>query len=160
MFTRAISFGLILSAALGAVAAHAADRVAMLAAVEGTVLVSNKEGMAAGFKGQALAPGARVVATSKSRATIVYNDGCDVSIDENSRTTIRSGVPCSKLKSDVIRLAQASGAQGPTGPMGEPLADGGFFAGPGPAYVVIGGTSAKLGYHIVDDILHGSVSPH
>jgi hypothetical protein len=158
MFARAILSSFVLVATFGAIAE---ERIAMLTGVQGTVLVTKKEGMAAGVNGQALAPGARVVATSNSRATIAYSTGCDVSLSENSRTTVRPDIPCTELQSDVVLLAQ-----GPTTNPGRfgGTAFGGAAGGAGIppiTFVILGGTSAALAYKTIEDARQfRHVSPH
>lgn len=68
--------------------------VASLASVEGSVLVSNPTGLAAGGKGAALTSGMRVITAANSRATVRFDDGCVVTLQPNQRYVVDNSRPC------------------------------------------------------------------
>lgn len=73
--------------------------VAELKEVSGNVLVSREAGLGAVRNGTRLSAGMRVITTNKSRATVVYDDGCEVVLKENERFEVQTGKPCATLVS-------------------------------------------------------------
>ena len=73
--------------------------VAQLKDLHGNVLVSRESGLGAGREVQRLTPGARVITTSKSDVTVVYDDGCEVKLKENERFEVETGKACAVLAS-------------------------------------------------------------
>ena len=73
--------------------------VAELKEVSGNVLVSREAGLGAARNGSRLSVGMRVITTNKSRATVVYDDGCEVTLKENERFEVQTGKPCATLVS-------------------------------------------------------------
>ena len=71
--------------------------VAQLKDIHGNVLVSRESGLGAGSEGLRLAVGARVITTNKSDATVVYDNGCVVTLKENERFEVVTGKPCEVL---------------------------------------------------------------
>ena len=95
---------------LGAAAAVAAGgalaqqgTVARLTNLEGSVMVSQGDGMAAAVKDQRVAPGTRVITLAGGKVVVNYDVGCDVSLKENQRFTVRMG-ECAALVADVVTL--------------------------------------------------------
>ena len=73
--------------------------VAQLKDLHGNVLVSRESGLGAGRDTQRLTLGARVITTSKSDVTVVYDDGCEVKLKENERFEVETGKACAVLAS-------------------------------------------------------------
>jgi hypothetical protein len=101
MTSRTISAGLMLAAAFAAGIAFAqqsapAGTVARLTGVQGNVLVSQADAMAAAANEQRLAPGARVITTAGASATVVYDKACNVALGENRRYTVREQSECAE----------------------------------------------------------------
>ncbi len=142
MDARRLGTGLVVAAvfvsgAVWAQQANAQQTVAKLKDIQGTVLVSQGDAMAAGAKDQALRAGTRVVTSAGSTAVISYDKGCDVSLKENQRFTVREMGECAALIASVegtgaAAMAGASGAGGMSGMM---IAGGVVVAG-GVAYAV------------------------
>ena len=84
--------------------------VAMLHDIAGNALVSKESGLGAGAEGLRLAPGTRVITTSRSRAVVVYDDGCEVKLDENERFEVETGKPCAALVAMVQPMIAAPAA--------------------------------------------------
>lgn len=105
MTHRALLTSLGLAAALCAVpaAAQQAGTVARLSGLEGSVMVSQGDGMAAATNGQRVGPGARVLTLGGAKVTINYDVGCDISLKENQRFTVRLG-ECGALLSEVVSV--------------------------------------------------------
>jgi hypothetical protein len=104
----------VLVAALAAAPAYAQqpqNTVAKLQDIQGNVLVSQGDGMAAGATNQRLAVGTRVVTMAGSKVTINFDVGCDITLPENSRFTVRLG-ECAALGKEVVALGPAEGAIG------------------------------------------------
>ena len=72
--------------------------VASLTGVQGNVLVSQADGMAAAASGQALLPGVRVITTAGGAATVTYSNGCNVALGANRRYTVRQQDACAEAK--------------------------------------------------------------
>lgn len=83
--------------ACAAGAQEPASTVAKLHDIGGNVLVSKESGLGAGAEGLRLAPGTRVITMSRSRAVVVYDDGCEVKLAENERFQVETGKPCAAL---------------------------------------------------------------
>ena len=137
MFVRNATLALALAAALSVVPAQAQEPVATLTQVQGSVLVSQGEGMAAGSNGQKLTLGTRVVATSQSRAVIHYENGCDVVVPENSRATVEKDKPCAALMAAVTGLP--TGAIGGTAGATAATVGGGLTGAAAGGMIAIGG---------------------
>ncbi len=91
---------LALAAILFASAPFAQDNrpgVAQLRDVEGNVLVSRESGLTSGGDGLRLVAGTRVITTRRSRAVVVYDDGCEVKLKENERFEVETGRACTAL---------------------------------------------------------------
>ena len=86
--------------------------VAKLKDIEGTVLVSQGDAMAAGAKDQRLRPDARVVTTAGSKVTINYDKGCDVRLEENQRFVVRELGECAALIASVTGTGVGAAAVG------------------------------------------------
>lgn len=106
---------------LGAAAAVAAGgalaqqgTVARLTNLEGSVMVSQGDGMVAAVKDQRVAPGTRVITLAGGKVVIDYDVGCDVSLKENQRFTVRMG-ECAALVADVVTLVPGSTVVAATG---------------------------------------------
>ena len=74
--------------------------VARLGMVEGTVLISQAWGLSAAKKDQRLDDHSRLITTANSRATVIYDDGCEVTLEANQRLEIENDIECAD------RLAQ------------------------------------------------------
>ncbi len=99
--------------------------VARLKEVEGNVLVSRESGLGAGREGLRLDAGTRVITTNKSRATVAYDNGCEVTLKENERFEVATGRPCAVLAAlpQSILATPAGGAVAATS-----VAGAGFLA--------------------------------
>ena len=75
--------------------------VAELRLVEGNVLVSQRWGLSAAGEKQRLDDRSRVITTANSRALVVYDDGCEVTVEANQRLEIENLGDCP------ARIAQA-----------------------------------------------------
>lgn len=71
--------------------------VARLKDLQGNVLVSHESGLGAGRDALRLAEGTRVITTTKSGVTVIYDDGCEVKLKENERFQVETGKPCAML---------------------------------------------------------------
>ena len=103
MILRTVSAGLAFAAGLGAVAVLAqqpppSGTVAKLVDVQGNVLVSGADAMAAAVNGQRLAPGTRILTTAGAKATVVYDKGCSILLRLNQRYTVREHAECSPAR--------------------------------------------------------------
>jgi len=97
-----------LAAALGAGNAVAQQgTVARLSNLEGNVMVSQGDGMVAAVRDQRVAPGTRVVTMAGGKVVVNYDVGCDVSLKENQRFTVRMG-ECALLLGEVVTLVPGS----------------------------------------------------
>jgi hypothetical protein len=110
MITRANCMLLTLAIVLAAGATHAqqpaASRpIARVTGLQGNVLVSQADGMAAAVNGQELAPGARLITTAGAKLTITYNAGCLVNMGENQRYTVREAAECTAAKAPPLGAA-------------------------------------------------------
>jgi hypothetical protein len=72
--------------------------IARVTGLQGNVLVSQADGMAAVVNGQQLAPGARLITTAGAKVAITYDAGCLVSMGENQRYTVREAAECAAAK--------------------------------------------------------------
>lgn len=103
------------AAAVGAGGALAQQgTVARLKNLEGSVMVSQGDGMAAAVKDQRVAPGTRVITLAGGKVVVNYDVGCDVSLKENQRFTVRMG-ECAALVADVVTLVPGSTVVAATG---------------------------------------------
>lgn len=106
----ALALAVILAGALAPAAAIAQQGtplrgVARLSAVQGSVLVSDAEGLAAATGEQRLLPGARVITTAGARATVVYDRGCTMSLGENRRYMVREQAECAAARAPPLGTA-------------------------------------------------------
>jgi hypothetical protein len=139
---QAISIALLVAAVAAAGAApaqQAARTVAKLTGMQGNVLVSQGDAMAAASNGQVLPVGARVVTTAGAQVVISYDKGCDVKLNENQRFTVKELGECPALIASVESLAPGSGAIG-----------GAAATAPAVAVVASGGIVAGIGYGIYE----------
>ena len=111
MTNRRIATGLMLAAALaaGVVSAQtAAPRtVARLTALQGNVLVSQADAMAAASNEQKLLSGTRVITTAGARVTVAYANGCSVELGANRRYTVREQDACAEAKAPPLGKASS-----------------------------------------------------
>lgn len=107
MMPRSTCLVLLLAAAFAAQAQQPAPprAIARLSGVQGNVLVSQADGMAAAVNGQQLLPGARVITTAGAKVTITYEQGCLVSMGENRRYTVREAAECVAAKAPPLGAA-------------------------------------------------------
>ena len=97
--TREMRKNLIAAATLALVlapsVAQAGDAtVARLVGISGNVLVSNDFNMASAGEKLRLVPGARVLVTANSSATVEFDDGCRVRLQSGERFEIRGTPAC------------------------------------------------------------------
>jgi hypothetical protein len=113
MKIRVISgvFGLAAVLASGAALAEEAGTVAQLNNLEGSVLVSQGDGLVPGWSGERLPVGTRIMTMARSGVVVHFDTGCDVKLKENEGFTVRSGT-CAALLKEVAALGPASGAIG------------------------------------------------
>lgn len=97
----AIVLGLAAAIGAGAVVAQQGGGVARLRNVEGGVLVSQGDAMAAAANDQRVPLGARVVTTAGGKVVVRYDNGCEVALKENQRFTVREG-ECAALIAEVL----------------------------------------------------------
>jgi hypothetical protein len=111
MKTRVVSILLVIAAVLGAgtSAAQQAGTVARLKNLEGNVLVSQGDAMVAATNDQRVPVGTRVLTMTGGKVVINYDSGCDISLKENQRFTVRVG-ECPALLSEVVNLGPALAA--------------------------------------------------
>jgi hypothetical protein len=107
---RSTCAALTLVAAIAAGAAHAQQAastraIARLSGVQGNVLVSQADGMAAAINGQQLPPGARIITTAGAKVTITYERGCLVDLTENQRYIVREAAECGVAKAPPLGAA-------------------------------------------------------
>lgn len=108
---RRWSWGVALAtvASMGASGAWAQQTVAKLKQVNGNVLVSGQTGLATGSEAQPLANGVRIITTANSTVTVVFDNGCEVTLKENQRLDVESDKPCAALIAQAIGPAPAAG---------------------------------------------------
>lgn len=99
----AIVLGLAAAVGAGAVVAQQGAGVARLRNVEGGVLVSQGDAMTAAGNDQRIAVGTRVVTTAGGKAVIRYDNGCEITLKENQRFTVREG-ECLALLAEVVSV--------------------------------------------------------
>jgi hypothetical protein len=105
-----VAAALIAAFAAGAVLAQqpvTTRPVARLSGVQGNVLVSDADGMAAAANAQALVPGVRIITTGGAKATISYDRGCVVELGENRRYTVREQAECATAKAPPLGAASS-----------------------------------------------------
>jgi hypothetical protein len=139
----------------GSAFAQPAAPVARLAGVEGNVLVSQGDGMAAASNGQVLPVGTRVLTTAGAKVTISFDGGCQVPLKENQRFTVRTG-ECAALLAEVVPLGPAAGAIG-GGTVAAPTTVAGLST---TGVVVAVGTGLALGYGAYKTFKSQNVSPN
>jgi hypothetical protein len=109
MTLRSASLAALVAGALMASAAdgqQAAPRsIARITGVQGNVLVSQADGMAAATNGQQLPPGARIITTAGAKVTISYERGCLVDLGENRRYIVREAAECVAAKAPPLGAA-------------------------------------------------------
>jgi hypothetical protein len=79
--------------------------IARVTGLQGNVLVSQADGMAAAVNGQQLVPGARLITTAGAKVTITYDAGCLVNMGENQRYTVREAAECTAAKAPPLGAA-------------------------------------------------------
>lgn len=79
--------------------------VGRLVGVQGSVLVSDADGLAAATGEQRLAPGARILTTAGAKATVVYDRGCTVELGANRRYTVREQAECAAARAPPLGVA-------------------------------------------------------
>ena len=79
--------------------------IARISGVQGNVLVSQADGMAAATNGQQLPPGARIITTAGAKVTIAYEKGCLVDLGENRRYIVREAAECVAAKAPPLGAA-------------------------------------------------------
>ena len=89
--------GIVAGAALASITgvAVAADPIASLARIDGTVLVNQGQQYVTGREGIALKPGDRIMAMSTGSAVIQFTDGCTYTLDDDEVLTIGETSTCS-----------------------------------------------------------------
>jgi hypothetical protein len=112
VLARAVSGAVALVAALAAgvllAQQSAAPRpIARLTGVQGNVLVSDADGLAAAANDQKLAPGVRIITTGGAKVTITYDRGCIVDLGENRRYTVREQAECAAAKAPPLGAASS-----------------------------------------------------
>ena len=150
-----------LAASLAASASFAQqpqNTVAKLKDMQGNVLVSQGDAMAAGAPDQRLAVGTRVVTTAGAKVTISYDIGCDITLNANERFTVRTG-ECGALMKEVVALGPAEGAIG-GGTAGTTAATAAGAAGAGLPTLVGIGVVVGSGIYAYDAWKRSVVSPN
>ncbi len=133
--SRNIATALVLLSVLvhGEAMAQAPRPIAKLIAVQGNVLVSQADAMAAAVVGQPLAAGARVITTAGASATVVYDKGCEIKLGENRRYNVREQAECTAAHAPPLGAATGfavlGGARVPN--TGESLVRGELGVSPG-----------------------------
>jgi hypothetical protein len=97
------------AASLWATGVWAQQEVARLKQVNGNVLVSGQAGLATGSEAQPLANGVRIITTANSRVVVVFENGCEVRMEENQRFDVESEKPCAALVPLALGAAPAVG---------------------------------------------------
>jgi hypothetical protein len=86
------------AAILAATLALAQDRgVARLRDLKGNILLSQQSGLAAGSEATRLPERTRVITTAGSEVVVVYDNGCEVRLQENQRFEVVTDKACSAL---------------------------------------------------------------
>lgn len=106
MHVLSILLGIATALGAGASAAQQAGTVARLNNLEGNVLVSQGDAMVAATNGQRVPAGTRVLTMTGGKVAIVYDSGCDITLKENQRFTVRTG-ECPVLLTEVVTLGPA-----------------------------------------------------
>ena len=96
------------AASVCATGVWAQQQVARLKQVTGNVLVSGQSGLATGNEAQPLANGVRIITTANSRVIVVFDNGCEVRMEENQRLDVESGKPCAALLPQALGAAPAA----------------------------------------------------
>ncbi len=98
------------------------ETVAKLRQVEGNVLVSQESGLASAAESLRLDDRSRVITTANAKATVVYDDGCEITLEPNQRLEIRTDKECAErvvqantIFKDPGGLAFAAGGTGLVG---------------------------------------------
>lgn len=134
------------------------NTVAKLKDMQGNVLVSQGDAMAAGAPDQRLPIGTRVVTTAGAKVTISYDVGCDITLNPNERFTVRAG-ECGALIKEVVALGPAEGAIG-GGTAGTATAAAGGAAASGLPTLVGIGVVVGSGIYVYDAWKRSVVSPN
>jgi hypothetical protein len=113
----------------------AARTIAKLIDVQGNVLVSQADAMAAATNEQRLAPGARILTTAGAKATVVYDKGCSVTLGLNQRYTVRERAECTPARAPEMGKVIEFGILAGSGirNTGETLVEGDLGVSPGTA---------------------------
>ncbi len=113
---RALMFVGALALASGVAAQTTAPKSsAVLADVDGSVLVNRGEEFVAGSDGDGLANGDRVMAMEGASAMLKYDDGCDVKVEPGTVVTLNEGSPCAGWLLTVEAVAPGGLAVGAAG---------------------------------------------
>lgn len=98
------------------------ETVAKLRQVEGNVLVSQESGLASAEDSLRLEDRSRVITTANAKVIVVYDDGCEVTLEPNQRLEIRTDKECAErvVQADTLfkepaGLAFAAGGTGLVG---------------------------------------------
>ena len=121
--------------AFGHSAALAAENDSMEARIkdpQNKVLVNQGQGLVSAKEGFELRDGDTVITLEKSETTIVFHDGCRITLKENEKVTIDHGLRC---KAAILSSSGAAGAVGAGTAggltLGQGLALGGIIVGGG-----------------------------
>jgi hypothetical protein len=109
--------------------------VARLRDLVGNVLVSDEAGLSSAEGLVPLAEGSRVITTAESKAVVVYEDGCEVTLGPNQRLEIDRDLPCIGRIDLAQSIFMEPGA----------LAAGAAGAAGGASAAVLGGTVPAAG---------------
>jgi hypothetical protein len=142
-----------------AVAQQSQNTVAKLGDLQGNVLVSQGDAMVTGIKDQRLPVGTRVVTTAGAKATINYDVGCDIRLNENQRFTVRSG-PCAVLLAEVESLGPAAGAIGGGAAAGSTAAASGTVGILGTTTAGFVAAGAVIGVGLYETFKNHQISPN
>ncbi|HYC36832.1 MAG TPA: hypothetical protein VEC19_10445 [Usitatibacter sp.] len=114
--------------------------VAQLRNVEGNVLLSQETGLASGDEAARVREGWRVITTAKSKAVVVFDDGCEVELKENQRLEIDTTRECK------LRVTQAQSILLEPGGMAAAAASAGATGGAAAAILAGVGGSFAAGF--------------
>ncbi len=81
-----------------------AAETARLGAVSGSVMVNQNGRFAPATRGAVLQTGDRVMATNGA-ASLVYSDGCNVTVSAKSMATVAAVSPCAGGSSNVVKVS-------------------------------------------------------
>jgi hypothetical protein len=95
-------------------AVNAADPIATIGGIEGTVMVNTGERYVNAKPGQALATGDRIMVLSGAKAELVFDDGCKLPLDANTVAVVPATSTCAgavaEMQSYGPMYAQAVGS--------------------------------------------------